>query len=261
VSSLFGSAPAAPPAPPPVEYVNTRDEVGGTQSNYVTNPDGTKTLVTSQLPLTAEQQAYKDQLNQIATDSLDWVNKLSTNFDINDPSLSWLKDEVQNYTDTQVQGADKALADRANQEEKSLARFGQADSTAGIKTREQRGLDYSNSRTQITRDASSIQDQLKQQALGNATNLYSLATGSLNTQLGQLMDSIKTGQNFQLQDGSLQQNRNLAIYQGGIQQQGIKAQSDAANLANLAQIAGLATYAAGPQGFALFGGAKAAAGK
>lgn len=260
MSSLFGSTPAAPAPPPPVDYVNTRDEVGGTQSNYVTNPDGTKTLVTTALPLTPEQQAYKDQLNDIATQSLDWINKLSTNFNIDDPSLSWLKDEVNNYKTTQIQGADNALADRTNQEEDALARNGQADSSAGIGVRAQRGRDYTNSRAQIDRDASSIVDQAKQQGISNASNLYSLATGSLNTQLAQLMQSAQGGQNFQLADGQLQQNRNLAIYNGALTQQQLAQQTQANNFGNLASLASLATLAAGPMGFGVIGTKAALAG-
>jgi len=247
VSSLFGSQQQAP-TPPQPEYVNTRDEIGGTQSNYVTNPDGTKTLVTTRLPLTPEQQAYEAKLKEIETTSLDWINKLTTNFDINDPSLSWLKNEVDNYKTTQVKGADQANQDRSQQEETMLARFGQADSSAGVALREQRGKDYTNTRDQIERDAAGIQNNLKQQALGNATNLYSLASGRMDTQLGQLMDSLKTGQNFQLSDAQLQNNRNLAVYNGTIQQN-----ANSGGFGNLMALAQLGTYALGKQGFNVFG--------
>jgi hypothetical protein len=259
LKGLYGSAPAAPAPPPPVEYVNTRDEIGGTQSNYVTNPDGTKTLVTSKLPLTDEQQAYQDKLDSIAKDSLDWIDKLSTNYDRS--QIPWLDQYLTDYQTTQVQGLDKSSADLAQNQEKVLARNGQADSTAAVKGREQQGLDYSNARQQITRDMSSIEQQARQQELGNATNLYSIATGRLDTQLGQMMDSIKTGQNFQTADAGLQQNRNLAIYNGDLTQQALKQKTQSDNFNNLAQLGMLAAYATGPQGFALYGAAKAATGK
>lgn len=251
MSSLFGSSPAAPTPPPAVDYVNTRDEVTGTQSNYVTNPDGTKTLVTSALPLTAEQQAYQDKLKDIESQSLDYINKLTNNFD---PSqIPWLQQYLDDYQKTQTTGANQALADRTTQEEDALARYGQADSSAGTALRDVRGKDYADSIQQVSRDMSGIKAQAQQTALSNATNLYSLATGRLDTQLSQMLQGINSGQNFQLADAGLQQNRNLAIYNGAIQQQQLAAQTKAQNFGNLASLASLATLAAGPMGFGVIG--------
>ena len=72
MGSLF-RAPKSPPAPPHSSYV---DQVSGVEQVPVTNADGSITYVTRQLPLTAEQQAQKDQLTQIMNDSLTQIQKL-----------------------------------------------------------------------------------------------------------------------------------------------------------------------------------------
>lgn len=243
--------PPAPPPPPPVEYINTRDEVGGTESVYVTNPDGTKTLVNRALPLSAEEQAYQDNLKRIESDSLAWIEKLSTKYDRT--QIPWLDQYLKDYETTQVMGADAALADRTDQEETALARYGQADSTAGNRLRAQRGSDYTDTRAQITRDLSGIEQGVRANELSNAQNLFALASGRIDTNLAQMANSLGRSQQVQLADAGLQQNRNLAIYQGGLNQQGLKAQASQTALTNLTGLAALATYAAGPQGFNIFG--------
>jgi hypothetical protein len=242
--SLFSSPKASAPAdPPPPQYVDTRDEIGGTQSTYVTNPDGTKTLVTTRLPLTPEQQAYEDKLKSIADESLGWIEKLSTNYDRS--QIPWLDQYLADYETTQVKGLDAAMADRTGQEERTLARYGQADSTAGNVARAQRGQDYTDSRGQINRDLSSIEQGVRENELGNASNLYSLATGRMDTQLGQLTQSLGRSQQFQLSDASLQQNRSLAIYGAQQNANAINAQNAGNKFNNLAALATLGAYALG----------------
>lgn len=247
MGSLFSPKVETPPPPQPIQYVNTRDEVAGTQSNYVTAPDGTKTLVTTRLPLTPEEQAYEDNLKQIASQSLDWINKLSTNYDRS--QIPWLDQYLKDYETTQVQGLNKATADQTQQSETALARFGQADSTAGTEDRAQRGQQYINARGQITRDLSSIEQNARQNELGNAQNLYALATGRQDAILGQLAGSLGRSQQFQLADGSNQMAYNTQIYNANAQNAALKAQSNSSALTNLATLGALGVYAAGPSGF------------
>jgi len=257
LGSIFSpKTPAAPPPPAPVEYVNTRDETAGTQSNYVTNPDGTKTLVTSRLPLTPEQQAYEDKIQAIASDNLNYIQKLSTNFDVNDPALSWLKQYTDDYQKTQTAALDKATEDGADQSENVLARYGQADSTAGVQDRQGRAANYQAGRQQITDNISGIIQNARQNELSNATNLYGLATGRQDAILGNLANSLGRTQQFQLSDGGNQVSRNGLIYQGGLQQQSLQQQASQQGFNNLASLAALGTLAAGPSGFALYGAAK-----
>lgn len=259
MGSIFSpKTPAAPPPPAPVQYVNTKDETAGTQSNYVTNPDGSKTLVTSRLPLSPEQQALEDKYKQIASDNLDYVSKLSTNYNVAD--IPGLQQYLTDYQNTQVQGLDKATADQTNQSENALARFGQADSTAGVQDRQARGYNYQLGRQAITQNASGIEQQARQQAIGNATNLYGIATGRQDAILGNLANSLGRGQQFQLSDGGIQASQNALAYQGALQQQQFKQQAQQSGFNNLASLAALGAYASGPQGFALWG-AKQAAGK
>ncbi|EGP07330.1 hypothetical protein CSIRO_3062 [Bradyrhizobiaceae bacterium SG-6C] len=241
MGSIFSpKTPAAPPPPAPVEYVNTRDEVGGTQSNYVTNPDGTKTLVTSRLPLTPEQQAYEDKLQAIAKDNLDYLTKLTSSYNVDD--IPGLKDYLTDYENTAVKSLNDATADNTNQSETALARFGQADSTAATQNREGREAAYQTGRKQITADLSGAEMNARQTAIGNATNLYGLATGQQGAILGNLANSLNRGQGFQLSDAGLQQNRNNLIYQSGVQQNALQAANNSSMLGNLASLASLGVY-------------------
>lgn len=243
--------PAAPPPPAPVEYVDWRDDVTGTQGQYVTGPDGKKTLVTSRLPLTPEQQAYEDKLKQISETSLGWIEKLSTNYDRT--QIPWLDKYLTDWETTQNKVADTTNADRTDKEERALSRYGQADSTAGVQTRAARGADFRLGKEQIGRDVSTIEQGVRQNELANAQSLYGLATGRMDTQLAQLADGIGRGNQMQSMDAQLQQNRNLAAYSGALQQQQLKQQSSQQGMANLTSLATLATLAAGPMGFGVIG--------
>jgi hypothetical protein len=257
--SIFGTkTPAAPPPPPPPSYVNTRDEIAGTQSNYVTAPDGTKTLVTSQLPLTAEQQAVKDQLDTIAQQNLDYINKLTTNYATSD--IPGLQEYLDNYKAQQVEGLNKASADQTQQSETALARFGQADSTAAVQGRAAQGYNYQQGRQTINQNLSAIEQQARQQSIGNATNLFNLATGRQDANLAQLEGSLGQQQGFQLADANNLMNYNTALYNAQLQANALKAQSNASSLGNLASLASLGVLAAGPLGFGAFGAGSGVAG-
>lgn len=253
MASLFSpSTPAAPPPPPPPSYVNTRDEIAGTQSNYVTGPDGTKTLVTSQLPLTPEQQAVKDKLDQISKDSLDYVTKLSTNYNVDD--IPGLKQYLNDYQAQQTQALDQSTADQAQQSETALARFGQADSTAGALDRASRGYQYQQGRKAITQSLSGIEQGARQTAIGNATNLFNIATGRQDANLAQLEGSLAPQQSFQLADASNQTNYNTALYNSALQQNILKQQASQSMLSNLAGLASLGVYGVNKAGgFAALG--------
>ncbi|NBV54330.1 MAG: hypothetical protein EBR79_01295, partial [Proteobacteria bacterium] len=75
MGSLF--KPKQPAPPPPAPPVTVRDQVNGVEQVPVTNPDGSITYVTRQIPLSAEQQAQKDELDAIMKDSLAEIKRLS----------------------------------------------------------------------------------------------------------------------------------------------------------------------------------------
>ncbi|MDP3078688.1 tail fiber domain-containing protein [Bradyrhizobium sp.] len=259
MGSVFSpKTPPAPPPPPPVEYINWKDEVSRTQGNYVTGPDGVRTLVTSRLPLTPEEQAYEAKLDDIKNKSLGWIDKLSTNYNRSD--IPWLDKYLTDWEETQRAASTDSNTIRTEQEERALGRYGQADSTAGIKARSQRRTDYRESQDAISRDLSSIEQGVRQNELTNAQNLYGIATGRQDMQLSQLADSLGRGSQMQMADANLQQNRNLAMYSGALQQQQMKQQASQAGMSNIAGLATLATLAAGPMGFGLYGASAAGAG-
>lgn len=240
MGSAFSPKTESVPPPQPVQYVNTRDEVGGTQSNYITNPDGSKTLVTTALPLSPEEQAVKDKYDQIAKDSLDYVTKLSTNYDVS--QIPGLQDYLDKQKNLMVTNLDTATADQAQQEENLLARNGQADSTAGVKARAARGYNYGQQRNQIDAQLAATEQNARQQAIGNATNLFSLATGRQDANIANMMSSLARGQQFQLADAANQADYNGAVYNANKYNASLKSQANSTGLSSLASLAALGAY-------------------
>src|SRR5689334_16725845 len=76
MGSLFTPKTApTPPTPPASTY---RDEVNGVEQVPVVQADGSTVYVTRSIPLTAEQQARKDQLNGIMDEALAEMKRLSS---------------------------------------------------------------------------------------------------------------------------------------------------------------------------------------
>jgi len=248
---LLNPEAATTPTPAQAQFETQIDNISNTKIERVKQPDGSYATVRSKLPLSAEDQLYEDTLNGIAQSSLDYITKLSTDYNVDD--IPWLKEYLADYKADQSGFIDRAASVRTTSEEKALARFGQGDSTAGIQARAQRGSDITDQRVQLGRNMSGIEQDARNSELSKQGSLYSLATGALNTQkstqLGSLAALSSTGLT---QQNAAQSYNNMAA--------GVVGQNNASQLAarqaGLSNLASIASLAAAP----FTGGASLAAG-
>jgi hypothetical protein len=237
------SSPKTPitPIPEQAPFETQIDNVAGTKVERVKQPDGTYATVRSALPASAEDQTLQDTYKQIAQDSLDWMNKLSTNYDRS--QIPWLDQYLKDYETTNLKAINDNAVATTNSDEKALARFGQADSTAAAQARTARFGVVTGQKDQLARDMSGIEQDARNQELSKQGSLYSLATGALNqqsaTQIGSLANLVSSGLT---QQGNTQNfNNSVAATVGA--NNASKAASQQAGFNNLV---GLASLAAAP---------------
>ena len=170
MGSLFKASTPAPTPPAPPSAV--RDEVNGVEQVPVTNADGSITYITRAIPLTAEQQAQRDQLDEIMRESLGEIQKLSaSDYGADDATRKVLDQWKSAQTDllkTQV-------TSRMQSEEEALARRGVGDSTAADSVRRQRILDEQAAEKNLTTQTDEMASQIRADKLSLQQNLYNLA--------------------------------------------------------------------------------------
>jgi hypothetical protein len=231
VGSLFSPKVPPAPAPPPETKYNYRDELTGVETVRQENPDGTVTMVTKPLPLSAEEQAAKETYERIVKEAGARIEDLTTNYDIS--KIEGLSDTINAFRTGQQRTLDSAYKARTDQEEKMLARYGVDDSTSASQTRSQRGRDYTDSQQQIGEQGRLLENDIRQQELGNTQNLFSLATGQRQQNFANQLGALQLGQGAVNAASNLSQQRNLAIYNGSLNQQGLQYQANQAGLNNL----------------------------
>tara|TARA_Y100001960_G_scaffold111761_1_gene119632 strand:+ start:3215 stop:3970 length:756 start_codon:yes stop_codon:yes gene_type:complete len=181
-----GSAPSAPPAPPPASYI---DEVRGVEQVPVKNSDGSTTYVTRALPLSAEEEAKKQQLDKMASDALAEIQRLSSTDYVFSESTTQILDDWQAG---QLDALSDSFDDRKQLESDKLAKRGLSDSTAANTIERQTKQDEYDAKKQIDRQKSSIAEGIKSSELSNQYNLYSLAQNQLNYDAAQLQNGINS---------------------------------------------------------------------
>lgn len=249
--SKFSPKVPSAPAPPPETKYNYRDEISGVEQVRQENPDGSVTMVTRQLPLSPEEQAAKDNYDRIVRETGQRIEDLTTNYDIS--KIPGLSDTITAFRNGQQRNLDSATAARTEQEERALARYGVEDSTSASQTRTQRGRDFTDSQLQIGEQGRLLENDIRQQELTNAQNLFSLATGERQQDFVNKLQGIQLGQGAVNAASNLSQQRNLAIYNGAMNQQGLKAQASSTGLSNAAALGGLFVYGLGRNGFNVLG--------
>jgi hypothetical protein len=189
MGSLFKTQEPAPVPPSPP--VTVQDQVNGVEQVPVTNPDGSITYVTRALPLTAEQQAQKDQLNQIMSDSLAEIQKLSATDYTPDEATQKVLDQWQT---TQQGLLGDQYTQRSKTEEERLAQRGLGDSTAAQEVRRQRELDQQKSAQNISLQKDELANQIKSDKLSLQQNLYNLASTQTNADAARTAQAAAKGQ-------------------------------------------------------------------
>jgi hypothetical protein len=177
MGSLFSTpkVPTPPAPPPPSSYV---DEVSGVEQVPVTNADGSITYTTRALPLTPEQQAQKDQLNQIMSDSLAQIEALSATDYQNDADTQRILDQWRNV---QQKTLDDSYTQRSQQEEQTLAARGLGDSSAADAVRRTRRLDLQDAEQNLDDEEGQIGSSIRSQNLQLQQQLYNLAASGISS--------------------------------------------------------------------------------
>lgn len=187
MGSVFASSqPSTPPPPPPSTM---RDEIGGIEQVPVRNPDGSITYVTRKLPLTAEEQAKKDEYDRIMSDALSEIERLSTvDFEADEETRKVL----DAWEGEKSKLLEESFDDRETAEEKTLARRGLSDSSAASSVRRQRKLDRQEAEKQVDRESDMLSADIRNQQLGIQHNLYGIASSQDN------LDQTRAYQNASL---------------------------------------------------------------
>ncbi|MFZ2619773.1 MAG: hypothetical protein WAX89_02775 [Alphaproteobacteria bacterium] len=189
MGSLFSTKTPAPPPPPPPTYI--RDEINRVEQVPQTNADGTVTYVTRQIPLTAEEQKKKDELNSIMQTALAEIQKLSASDYADDDTTkgvldAWQKERERVLADTGAQ--------RQTEEEKMLARRGLADSTAAQAIRRQRQLDSQTATSRLRDERTALGQDIRQQKIGLQQNLYGIAASQTDATAARQQQAAIQGQ-------------------------------------------------------------------
>lgn len=189
MGSLFKEhAPApTPPAPPST----VRDEVNGVEQVPVTNPDGSVTYITRSLPLTAEQQAERDQLDAIMAESLTEMRKLSASDYAADEETQRV---LGQWEQAQTKLLGKQVGQRARVEEEALARRGLGDSTAAQDVRRQRLLDQQDAERNVSLMKDEMASQVRNEKLALQQNLYNLAVSATDSKAARTAQAAANAQ-------------------------------------------------------------------
>lgn len=189
MGSLFSAKQPAPPTPAPPSTM--RDEVNGVEQVPVTNPDGSITYITRTLPLTAEQQAQKDELDSIMKDSLDQIQALSATTYTNDAATQKVLDD---WSAVQGKLLQQQVDTRTSAEEQALARRGLSDSSAADAVRRQRLLDAQSAEKNLTLAKDEMGNQIRADRLALQQNLYNLAANTKDASAARLQQAATRAQ-------------------------------------------------------------------
>lgn len=191
MGSIFSpkvSAPT-PPAPPPSPSTY-RDEIGGTEQVPVLNDDGTYTYVTKRIPLTAEQQAEEDEYKNIMQNALTEITRLSSV----DYSASAETQEILNaWQDKQINFVNDNYEERAEVEDKILAKRGLSSSSAGEAAVRRRLSDKQESLSEVEREKTLIGSEIRNEKLALQQNLYNISSNRNDIEGARALNSAANG--------------------------------------------------------------------
>ncbi len=153
------------------------------------NPDGSITYITRALPLTAEEQAERDQLNAIMRDALSEMQRLASADYTEDEDTKRILDQWQA---TQANLIDDSVTGRTRAEEDALARRGLGDSSVGLEVRRKRALDELEAKQNLALQRDMIGNDVRTERLGLQQNLYNVASTQRDAQqAGQLQSAVR----------------------------------------------------------------------
>lgn len=210
MGSLFKTQTPAPTPPAPPSTI--RDEINGVEQVPVTNADGSITYITRSLPLTAEQQAERDQLDAIMSESLAEIRKLSSSDYAADEDTQRV---LSQWEQAQTKLLDKQATQRTRNEEELLARRGLSDSTAAQDVRRQRVLDQQQAEQNVSLMKDEMATQVRNEKLSLQQNLYNLAASATDSQAARTAQAATRAQSSALALNAQRQASILDYYSGG----------------------------------------------
>lgn len=209
MGSLFTAETPAPTPPAPPSSM--RDEINGVEQVPVTNADGSITYMTRSLPLTAEQQAEKDQLDAIMAESLVEIKKLSGSDYAADEETQRV---LSQWEETQTKLLAKQVAQRSRSEEETLARRGLSDSSAAQDVRRQRVLDQQDAEQNVNLRKDEMASQVRNEKLTLQQNLYNLAATATDSRAARTAQAAANAQSGALALNAQRQASLLDYYSG-----------------------------------------------
>jgi hypothetical protein len=214
MGSFFKGKKAPAPPPPPAPKI-VQDLINGVETVTETR-DGKEYIVTRQLPLTPEQQAFKDDI----TKRLDNIDKMSEGLAILNPEFAPM---VQSLRAWQQQTRGQLFGEAARAQQDELARRGLGNSTAAANASLQLGRQMGEQVQQDELNLFGLSEQARADALQrqqtgltlrrdvNQQNLQNLSTAgqnTANTQQSRLsLDAGIQQQNYQNQLTAFQSQR------------------------------------------------------
>lgn len=200
MGSLF--KPDVPEITPPErqELLDFVDYTTGIEQKTITRPDGTRQLVRTELPKTAEEQALQDQIDQAVTNSFTRIQEMSQYKSARD--VPEFQDHIKAYENVLTGNIDESFRLAGEASEEALARRGLTDSSSAVQ--ERRDLNQARVDTEINaRDQVTLQaENLRNQEIGRQQNLLGLATGQNQQSFNNQLQSSNFGAG--LQSGQLQ---------------------------------------------------------
>lgn len=256
MGSLFKPKTQYVEPPKQADPVGFKSEITGVEQIPVKNADGTTTIIERQV-LTPEQQAIQDRNDRIAEEQFNRIEQLTNNYDIS--QIEGLADTLNNFRSSQLSYLNKAVRETRMSQEKNLAKFGVADSSAATEARTQLNDSELASRQQVEKDVQAAEQDIRNQEISRSTNLLGIVGNEQQQANALLSNTLNRGSQVSSNFMNSLQNYNNMVYSAN---QFNAQQSQAASQAgmqNLMGLVGTAALLSGPMGFGLYGATKAAA--
>lgn len=191
-----------------------RDELAGVEQVEVTNPDGSRSIVTRQIALSPEQQARNQQIEETITGLLQQAEDLAS------IDIAAQSEQFKPIVDAQTELLQNQLQEQqtrtSREQEEILAARGLSGSTVGAQSRAALAGDVARASTDIERQGLLLGEQLREAALGRTLQGLqpALQQQGVNLNLQQAALNRGTGIQLSLAGQELQRqalNRNIAL--------------------------------------------------
>lgn len=245
MGSLFRpKTPTLPPPPPKQELMDFIDETSGIEQRVVTRPDGKKEIVRKELPLTPEEQAFRDDIKnrlQNAFDKITAMTNVVSAYDVPE-----FQDQLKAFERNLKTNVDESFRVATKAQEEALARRGLSDSTAATESRRAIFRQRQKAEQQV-RDRTLLQaEQLRAAEIARQQNLFGLASGQQQQLFNRGLQSSAFGQGLQTAQLSSQLAYNQALQQRNLQQANLQMQANSIGASAFGNLLGAAgTFAGG----------------